>query len=128
MNGLILETSLKISWALLALLHIMPAMTAFVPGLIERLYGISSDGDLGVMLLHRGALFLAVFVTTIYAIFDSGSRKLASIILLISIVGFLIIYVRNGMPSGGLRKIALADLIFLPPLIWVCFNAWRPLT
>ena len=128
MNGLILETSLKISWALLALLHIMPAMTALVPGLIERLYGISSDGDLGVMLLHRGALFLAVFATTIYAIFDSGSRKLASIILVISIVGFLIIYVRNGTPSGGLRKIALADLIFLPPLIWVCFNAWRPVT
>lgn len=120
-----MEASVKIAWAFLALLHVMPAMSAFTPSLVEKLYGVSPDGDVGILLLHRGALFLAVCVTAIYAIFDPDSRRLASIVLIISMVGFLLVYARAGMPSGELRKIAIADLIGIVPLFWIGYNTWR---
>ena len=119
-----MEASVKIAWAFLALLHVMPAMSAFTPSLVEKLYGVSPDGDVGVLLLHRGALFLAVCVTAIYAIFDPDSRRLASIVLIISMVGFLLVYARAGMPSGELRKIAIADLIGVLPLFLIGYNTW----
>ena len=119
-----MEASVKIAWAFLALLHVMPAMSAFTPSLVEKLYGVSPAGDVGVLLLHRGALFLAVCVTAIYAIFDPDSRRLASIVLIISMVGFLLVYGRAGMPSGELRKIAIADLIGVLPLFWIGYNTW----
>lgn len=120
-----MEMSIKLGWAILALLHVMPALSAFAPGLVERLYGVAPDGDAGVLLVHRGALFFAVCVTALYAMFDPGSRRLASLVLTISMVGFLIVYLRAGMAPGELRKIAIADLVGLVPLAWVTLNAWR---
>lgn len=120
-----MEISLKISWGLLALLHVSPSLAAFVPGMIERLYSVPSDGDLGVLLSHRGLLFLAVLVAAIYAALDPSARKLASVVCAISMVGFLVLYARAGMPQGALRKIAIADLAGLLPLVWVTYQAWR---
>ncbi|HPE47863.1 MAG TPA: hypothetical protein PLR76_05680 [Hyphomonas sp.] len=120
-----MEVTNKIAWALLALLHVTPALSAFAPGLVERLYGVSPDGDIGVLLVHRGALFLAVCIAALYAMVDPGSRRLASLILFVSMVGFLLVYVRAGLPAGELRKIAIADLIGLIPLTWVTVNVWR---
>jgi hypothetical protein len=121
----LMETSLKAAWATLALLHVMPALVAFMPGLVDRLYGVSPDGDVGVLLVHRGALFLAVCVTAIYAMFDPPSRRLASLVLIVSMIGFLIVYVRAGMAPGDLRTIAAVDLVGVIPLAWVSLNAWR---
>ncbi len=120
-----METITKLCWAALALLHIMPAASAIVPGLTAKLYGVSVDADVGLLLDHRGLLFLGVFLAALYAIFDLPSRRLASIIMCISMIGFLLIYVRAGMPAGALRKIAIADFIGLAPLLWVTVSAWR---
>lgn len=120
-----MELSLKIAWTLLALAHVIPAMSAIAPNMVEKLYGVAPNGDIGVLLVHRGALFLVVCVTALYAMFDPDSRRLASVILTISMVGFLIIYARAGMVPGALRKIAIADLLGLVPLIWVSVHAWR---
>ena len=120
-----MEIATKISWGLLALLHLSPALASVVPGMIERLYSVPSDGDLGVLLSHRGILFLAVLVAAAIAAFDPGSRRLATIICAISMIGFLVLYAKAGLPDGALRKIAVADLIGLAPLAWVSFEAWR---
>lgn len=120
-----MEASIKMAWGLLVLIHVMPALSAFAPGLVEKLYGVSPNGDVGVLLVHRGALFFAVCVTALYAMFDPSSRKLASFILAVSMISFLIIFLRAGMPSGDLRKIAAIDLIGLVPLVWVSLQAWR---
>ena len=120
-----METSLKIAWALLALLHVVPAMVVIAPGLVEKLYGMSSDDDVAVLLVHRGVLFIAVCATALYAIFNPDSRRLASIVLAISMVGYLIVYARAGMPEGELQKIAIADVIWLIPLTWASYNTWQ---
>jgi len=63
-----MESFTKISWAILALIHVSPALSALKPKLIERLYGIAPQGDMGVLMTHRGFLFLAMFATCIIAI------------------------------------------------------------
>lgn len=120
-----MELSLKAAWVSLALLHVMPALSAFAPAVVDRLYGVSPDGDVGVLIVHRGVLFLAVCLAALYAAFEPGSRRLASLLLCISMLGFLLVYLRAGMAPGDLRKIAIADLAGLVPLAWVSFAAWR---
>ena len=56
-----MELITKLAWALLALIHLSPAAVFFLPDLTKKLYGIDANGDLGVLITHRGALFLAIF-------------------------------------------------------------------
>lgn len=120
-----MEFITKIAWGLLVLLHVMPAAVAFAPGLVEKLYGASPTGDIGLLLVHRGALFFAICVAALFALFDAQSRRLASVVVGISLVSFLLIYLRAGLPAGELRKIAIPDAIGLLPLLWVSVVAWR---
>ncbi|MBU4611776.1 phosphopantetheine adenylyltransferase [Achromobacter sp. GG226] len=119
------ETLTKLSWGALALIHAIPAAALFRPALLARLYGIGASGDLGVLMTHRAALFLAVAAVCVYAAFDPGARRAAGLVTGISVVGFLVLYASAGWPSGSLRGIAIGDAIALVPLIWVAWAAWR---
>jgi hypothetical protein len=121
-----METTTKIAWGLLALAHLSPAAVAFVPSLVERLYGVSPTGDLGVLIAHRGALFLAIFAACVVAVIDPPARRALSIVVAISVIGFLVLYLRTGAPSGPLRTIAVVDAVALLPLAFVVVAAWRP--
>ena len=120
-----MEALTKIAWAILAAIHILPALPLVRPQLLERLYGVSPGGDVGLLLTHRSVLFAGVLIAAITALFDLGGRRLASVVLAVSMVGFLILYVRAGAPAGELRRIAFADLAGLAPLAFVCWRAWR---
>lgn len=112
------------AWFALALVHLPPAAVLVRPALIETLYGTSATGDAGVLLVHRGALFLAVVVLCIFAAIEPSARRAASLVLGISVLGFLAVYTMAGMPAGALRIIALADAVALLPLGWVMWQAW----
>jgi len=120
-----MEITTKLSWGLLVLIHLTPTFVLIAPGLVERLYGVSAQGDLGVLLTHRGGLFLAIMVAAIFAAFVPDSRKLASLVVGISMLSFLILYMRAGWPAGPLRKIAMMDAVGLVPLAFVSWQAWR---
>jgi hypothetical protein len=120
-----LEVATKASWALLILIHASPAMVLFAPTLVRRLYGVDESGGAGVLLVHRGALFLAVIAACAYAMVAPEARRVASVVVAISVIGFLLVYARAGAPAGPLRKIALVDLVALAPLAMVAFEAWR---
>ena len=119
-----MEGLTKLAWALLALLHLMPALVVAKPDMVRTLYGAQPAGEVGVLLVHRGALFLAVMVAAAYALLNPEARRLASLVVAISMVGFLFVYLRAGMPAGELRKIAVADAVGLLPLAWVVWRAW----
>lgn len=121
-----MEVLTTAAWAVLALIHASPSAVLFAPGLIGRLYGIEANGDVGVLLVHRGALFLAIVAACLFGMFEPSARRALSIVVAVSVIGFLLVYLRTGMPSGALRTIAFADLIGLVPLVWVLFAAWRP--
>lgn len=121
-----METLNRISWALLALVHVLPAAVLFVPSLVQRMYGIAPEGDPGVLLAHRGALFLGVVAVCLYALVEPSARRAAGLVVAISVIGFLFVYGRAGFPAGALWTIAIYDLVALLPLAWVLVAAWRP--
>jgi hypothetical protein len=120
-----MEGLTKAAWLALALVHASPAAAAFSPVMVQRLYRVPAEGDLGVLLAHRGALFLAIVAACVYAAFDPPARRALSLVMAISVVGFLILYLRAGMPAGPLRTIALVDAAALIPLLFVAASAWR---
>jgi hypothetical protein len=120
-----MEMATRIAWFLLAAVHVSPAAVLFRPGLVEQLYGTSPDGPASLLLTHRGATFLAILVAAIWAAFDPSVRRMAAVLVAITVVGFLLLYVRAGLPAGPLRKIAIVDALALAPLLFVLWSAWR---
>jgi len=121
----LMELFVKIGWGLLALVHAAPAAVLFAPDLTQRLYGVPPDGTAGLLLVHRGALFLAVVAVTLYAAAAPDARRAASLVVGISIVALLALYAKAGFPAGQLRTIAVADGLALLPLVLVAVAAWR---
>jgi hypothetical protein len=124
--GSTMEITTKLAWGLLALAHLSPAAVTFAPSLVEQLYGVSPTGDLGVLIAHRGALFLAIVAACALAVFDAPARRALGVVVAISVIGFLVLYLRAGAPSGPLRTIAIVDAAALLPLAFVLVAAWRP--
>ncbi len=120
-----MEIATKLAWGLLGLAHLSPAWVAFAPVLVERLYGVAPTGDLGVLIAHRGALFVAILAACVFAVIDPPARRALGVVVATSVIGFLVIYLRAGAPSGPLRKIAIVDAAALLPLAFVVVAAWR---
>jgi hypothetical protein len=118
-----MEIAIKLSWLVLALIHLMPSMVLFKPNMTQSLYRIAPDGPIGLLLVHRGGLFFAVLLACIIAVFHTPSRPLAAVVTATSMVSFLLLYAKAGMPTGGLRKIAKVDVIGLPFLALAAYSA-----
>jgi hypothetical protein len=111
-----MHTLIDLAWLSLALLHAAPAAVVCSPAALRRLYGVAPDGDVGVLLRHRGALFLAVLTLCLSAWADPAARAAAGPVVAISVLGYLAIYAAAGAPRGPLRTIAIADLLGVPAL------------
>lgn len=103
----------------------MPALAFFRPTTLTALYHITSDNPLFLLMQHRAALFFAVFAACVWAAFVPEGRRLAVIVVAISMVSFLVLYWQAGSPAP-LRRIALVDLAGLPVLAGVAWLAFRP--
>lgn len=114
-----------ICWLLVGLVHLIPALALFRPALITRLYGVAQDSPLFLLMHHRAALFFAVLVACVWAAFDPGGRKLATVLAAISMSSFLFLYHSRGRPAA-LNTIALVDMIGLAPLTWAGWHAFQP--
>jgi hypothetical protein len=125
-NELNVNIATKTAWLLLAFVHALPAAVLFRPQLTQQLYGVVPQGDVGLLLVHRGALFLAVSVLAVFAAFNPSARRAAAIVVAISVMCFLVLYARAGFPAGALRTIALVDFVAVLPLIWVSYDALKP--
>lgn len=113
----------KYCWAILALIHIMPALAFFRPELLTSLYGAQSSSSTYLLLQHRAALFAGIFVACLWALFRSESRQLAVVLVAISMLSFLVVFAVHGMPEN-LRVIAIVDLLGLPFLGIVAWHAF----
>lgn len=113
----------RLPWLLLALLHVPPAVALVRPAMIGRLYGADRGTAAFPLLQHRAALFAAIVATCLWAAADPGVRRLATVACAISMLSFLLLYRMAGAPAL-LRKIALADLLFLPVLACAGWRAF----
>ncbi len=114
-----------VCWAVLGLVHLLPAIALFRPSLIGALYGVDPGSATFLLLHHRAALFLVVLVVCIWAALRPEVRQLASVAVAISMVSFLWLYAAAGQPPA-LRQIAIADLVGLPFLAVAAWLAFRP--
>jgi hypothetical protein len=110
-----------VSWLVLATIHALPAMALFRPSVIERLYGVSPGDPAFLLLQHRAALFMVVLILAVWAAFDPGIRRAASLCVGTSMISFLLLYWAAGAPPS-LKGIAIADLAGIPFLALV---AWK---
>ena len=115
---------IKLCWAVLALIHVIPALALFKPALLTTLYGAQTGSVTYMLLHHRAALFVGVFIACIYAIFQPGSRQLAVVVVAVSMVSFLVLFILNGKPDS-LRPVAMVDLIGIPFLAIAAWNAFH---
>jgi hypothetical protein len=113
----------KWCWAILALIHVAPALALFKPVLLTSLYGVQTGTVTYVLLHHRAALFVGVFATCIWSLLQPESRQLGAVIVGISMQSFLMLYI-SGMPDS-LHVVAIADLIGLPFLMIAAWQAFR---
>lgn len=116
----------KLAWLGLALIHLAPAFAGMIPGALSKLYGIAPDGPAMLLMQHRSALFLSVFVACVWCAVDPAPRPLALAVVAISVLGFLALYATHGFPAGPLRAIAWADAAALPLLAVAAWTAFRP--
>ena len=114
-----------LSWLVLLLIHATPAVAAFSKRLCVQMYAVDETPGLGVVLAHRGVLFLAVALACFIAAQDPPSRPLATVVTGTSLLGFLALYAKAGFPKGPLQGIALVDLVGVPPLALVTADAWN---
>ena len=63
-------------------------------------------------------------VACVWAAFDPDARRLASVVVAISMLSFLLLYLQSSSPPA-LRRIAFVDLVGLIPLAYVAFWAFR---
>ncbi len=117
------DMMLKIAWLILAAIHALPALAFFRPAMIGRLYQVSNDNPLFLLLQHRAALFFMVFLMCAWAAFDPGSQRLASAGVGISMLSFLFLFWKAGSPPA-LKTIAVADLFGIPVLAFVAWQAF----
>lgn len=113
----------QLCWALLALIHLVPALALFRPALLTQLYGVAAGGPAFLLLHHRAALFLGVVILCLWAAFDSSARPVAAVVTAVSMGAFLVLYWLGGSPAE-LRTIAVADIIGLVPLALVGWAAF----
>ncbi len=113
----------RICWAVLALIHLLPASALFRPNAVASLYKVAPEGQLFPLLHHRAALFVIVVVACLWALADPGARRLAGVTVAISMLSFLAIYWSAGSPPA-LRSIAIADFAGLPFLAVVLWRSW----
>ncbi len=113
----------RIAWFVLAAIHVAPALALFRPSLLVKLYGVVPDSETFLLLHHRAALFLAIFIACLWAVFDPNVRRVAAVTVGISMLSFLWLYWSAGSPAG-LRSIAIADAAGLPFLALCLFRAF----
>ena len=119
-----MEIVIKLSWAALALVHAAPTAALFSAQALRALYGLEPRGDHGLLMRHRGALFLALVVLACWASWDPQLRRPASLVIALSVLSFLSLYLHAGSPSGSPRTIAIVDALALIPLGAVLYDAW----
>jgi len=115
----------RLPWALLALLHLPPALALVWPAMLGRIYGAAGGSSALPLLQHRAALFAALVAICLWAAADPAVRRLASVVCAISMLSFVALYLLAGSPPA-LRTIALADLLFLPVLGFAAWRAFSP--
>jgi hypothetical protein len=122
-----MELILRIALFLTSIVNILPTLGAFLPSKMKDAYGIDmSDANFELLLRHRAVLFGIVGGFMLYAAITKNYLSVASIIGLISMISFLILYfISTGHINEPLKKVmkidAVAAILLLIAYLAYCF-------
>ena len=106
--------ALPILFWLIAIIHIIPAISGLSGSRLASLYGIEGDEQtLMTLLQHRAVLFGFVAAACLYAAHSPAARWAVLIGAVISMASFILIAFLRGTTSGALSKIIIVDAIGL---------------
>ena len=109
-----MRLALPILFWLIAIIHIIPAVSGLSGSRLASLYGIETgDATLMTLLQHRAVLFGFVGAACIYAAHNPPARWAVLIGAVIAMGSFIIIAALRGTTSGALTKIIIVDAIGL---------------
>jgi len=118
--------AISIGFLILCALHAPPAFLAVRPGRMAALYGVAAmPGGLGVLMHHRAMLFALVALGCLAAALVPAVRGAVLVLTGWSMTGFLLAYWIGGCPGGAVQRIAQADLIGMPVLIFLVWAVSR---
>lgn len=95
---------------LLAIIHILPALSGLSTSRMAGLYGIDAGNEtLMTLLQHRALLFGVIAAACIYAAHEPSVRWPVLIGTATSMAGFIIVAAMRGTMSSALNKIVIVD-------------------
>jgi len=108
-----LELVARICLFIAGIINFLPSLLALLPEKIEKSYGISiPDQNLELLLQHRAVLFGIIGGFMIYAAISSKHYSLATLIGMISMVSFLVLYMlSSGEINPELGEVMKFDVI-----------------
>jgi hypothetical protein len=119
-----MEIFLRISLFLTGIVNILPAMGAFFPTKMKDAYGIDVlDVNFELLLRHRAVLFAIVGSFMLYSAATKNNMALATIMGLISMLSFIILYyvIGDGI-NEPLTKVMKIDVV-ASLILLVCYMA-----
>jgi len=109
-----MRSLLPILFWLIAIIHIIPALSGLSGSRLASLYGIETGNDMLMTLLqHRAVLFGFVGAACIYAAHVPTARWAVLVGAVIAMSSFILIAFLRGTTSGALQKIIIVDAIGL---------------
>ncbi|MDX1960043.1 MAG: hypothetical protein SFU98_15860 [Leptospiraceae bacterium] len=108
-----MELVFRITLFLSGIINILPSLLAFLPERISKSYGIEiPNSNYELLLRHRAVLFGIVGGLMIYSSIFKEYYEISTIIGLISMISFIILYFLIGKGiNSELKKVMVADVI-----------------
>lgn len=107
-----------VALVLTALIHAVPATALFSARSIERLYGEGEvTPELVLLLRHRAAGFATLSVMAVAALVVVSWRTPVLLFALGSVATFVVLWLRSGVRTPAINRVAYADGVLIPFLI-----------
>jgi hypothetical protein len=120
-----MELIFRISLFITGAINFAPSLLAFMPDKISKSYGIVlPDANAELLMRHRAVLFGIVGGLMIYAAISKNYYHLATILGLISMVSFLVLYFLCGNINTELTKVMKIDVFAIALLMvsYICYQ------
>lgn len=108
-----MTTAFRIILFIVGIINILPVLIAFFPEKIPTSYGVTiPDVNYELLLRHRAVLFGIVGGGMLYAAFANKYLTIATIIGLVSMLSFILLYFLVDTPiNAALTKVMKIDLV-----------------
>jgi hypothetical protein len=126
MSATVLEWFIRIAFAFVSIIHLLPVAGVLGRPALERAYGVTlASSDLVILLQHRALMFGLLAGVCLYAAVTPAWRWPVAIIALISMLSFVIIawmHPHNAAITRVIWADVLASAVLLCALICI---AWK---